>query len=218
MLIVVNDVTIIDQAITFSGFAVSTDRVSLRRYYNGSNRNPNLNVDNFWISEKMITEKLSTIHYTIILIQNVKNVLSNIKDTVVNSTNNLLSSGGPVTSVGENSDNIYSVMALLISAIAGGALIRILNTLAINKRRKKRDENEPERAFRENLIKRTEELSVILKEMKEELDTQREKVEELIIDNATLRAENKTLITQNEQLISTNKELILELNILKDKS
>lgn len=52
MLIVVNDVTIIDQAITFSGFAVSTDRVSLRRYYNGSNRNPNLNVDNFWISEK----------------------------------------------------------------------------------------------------------------------------------------------------------------------
>lgn len=145
-------------------------------------------------------------------------MLSNIKDTVVNSTNNLLSSGGPVTSVGENSDNIYSVMALLISAIAGGALIRILNTLAINKRRKKRDENEPERAFRENLIKRTEELSVILKEMKEELDTQREKVEELIIDNATLRAENKTLITQNEQLISTNKELILELNILKDKS
>jgi len=106
--------------------------------------------------------------------------------------------------------DIGGIILAVIGLVGGGAILKLYQQYSLNKKDKRDDENEPEVAFRRNLIDRQD-------EMREDILFLRERVEELIAENATIKAENVTLIRQNKELIKQNAELLIRLDTLKDK-
>ena len=101
-----------------------------------------------------------------------------------------------------------SIILAVIGLVGGGALLKLYQQYSLNKKNKRDDENEPEVAFRQNLIDRQD-------EMRDDILFLRNRMEELISENATIKAENVILIRQNKELIEQNSELLIRLDTLK---